>query len=119
MKRDTTIQFTQAIDAWGSADFKPQLQAEIEQHNATQLPLQNCLTYSSVALDEGLKAMILNIEEQAHTITVKAAIFFKGVIAGCSCADDPTPVDTVDEYCELLFKIDKQSGCADVTLINS
>jgi hypothetical protein len=44
-------------------------------------------------------------------------VFFSGIITGCSCADDPTPVETQNEYCELLFAIDKATAETTITLL--
>jgi hypothetical protein len=40
------------------------------------------------------------------------------VIAGCSCADDPTPTNELDEFCELQLDIDKLTAVATVTLLD-
>jgi len=50
-------------------------------------------------------------------IRVKAGIFYTGVIAGCSCADDPTPIDEQNEYCVVQFDIDRTTADATVTLL--
>jgi hypothetical protein len=44
-------------------------------------------------------------------------VFFSGILSGCSCADDPTPVEAQAEYCELAIAIDTASGEADVTVL--
>ena len=81
------------------------------------LPLQQGLTISSHATDRPIQAMILNLSEDADLIRVKAGIFYTGVVAGCSCADDPTPNVEQNEYCVLQFCIDKQSAEATVLLV--
>ena len=43
--------------------------------------------------------MLLSASEDAGLLRVKAGIFYTGIIAGCSCADDPTPIDELNEYC--------------------
>jgi len=48
---------------------------------------------------------------------VKAGIFYKSIIAGCSCSDDPSPIDEVDEHCEVMIEIDKRSAEATITLL--
>lgn len=81
------------------------------------LPLQQGLSRSSHVSGDALEAVVLGAAEEAQCIRVKAGIFFQGIIAGCSCADDPTPVDEQTEYCVLQFDIDKQSADTVVTLI--
>lgn len=102
-----TLQFTQSVRAWGTPRFEAVLKDEIEQLDPGLLPLQQCLSVTSHAADGPFKAMILGVSEEADAIRVKAGIFFSGIVAGCSCADDPTPVEEQHEYCELLFEIDK------------
>lgn len=53
--------------------------------------------------------MILDQSEDADLIRVKAGIFYTGIIAGCSCADDPTPIAEQSEYCVVQLCIDKAS----------
>jgi len=49
---------------------------------------------------------------------VKAGLLYAGIIAGCSCADDPTPIDEVTEYCVVRFDIDKATAETKVTLLS-
>lgn len=111
------IQLSKALNAWGTPDFEDVLKREIEQLDAGQLPLQQGLSTSSYALDNSLSAMIISVSEQAGVIYAKAGIFYSGIIAGCSCADDPTPVDENSEYCEVQFNIDKVTADTTVTLV--
>lgn len=110
-------QMTRALAAWGSPDFKTVLKQEIETLGAGQLPLQQGLSTSSYALDTQLSAMIIDVIEAAECLRVKAGIFYTGIIAGCSCADDPTPVDENAEYCVVQLVIDKTTAETTVTLL--
>ena len=104
------ILLTKALKAWGTADFRNILKAEIEQLDASQLPLQQGLTTGSYAVANKPEVMIISASEGKNVVRVKAGIFFTGIIAGCSCADDPTPVDEQNEYCEVLLDIDRATG---------
>jgi hypothetical protein len=110
-------QMTRALAAWGSPDFKMVLKQEIETLGAGQLPLQQGLSTSSYALDTQLSAMIIDVAEAADCLRVKAGIFYTGIIAGCSCADDPTPVDENTEYCVVQLVIDKTTAGTTVMLL--
>ena len=44
-------------------------------------------------------------------------IFYTGVVAGCSCADDPTPVEEQHEYCEVLIEINRATAEAVIRLL--
>ena len=42
---------------------------------------------------------------------------YSGIIAGCSCADNPTPVSELNEYCEVQLEIDKKTAETKVALL--
>ena len=111
------IRLIEVLDAWGTPDFSETLRAAIEAMDASQLPLQQGLATTSHALDAGLKAMIIGFSEEPQVIRAKAGIFYSGIIAGCSCADDPTPVDEQHEYCEVRLDIDKETAETRITLL--
>ncbi|MEZ5541890.1 MAG: hypothetical protein R3F42_07590 [Pseudomonadota bacterium] len=49
-------------------------------------------------------------------IHARAGLFYTGIIAGCSCADDPTPVEEQAEYCVVDITIDRLTGAATIRL---
>ncbi len=102
--------------AWRTEAFPQVLKAELEKLGLKELPLQQGLSASSVALDDELQAVILSVEETGTHVDVHAGIFYTGIIAGCSCADDPTPMDRVDEYCEIHVRIDAATGESTIRL---
>lgn len=104
-----------SLQAWDSPGFRDVLKREIEQLGVGKLPLQAALTSSSHALDEGFSVMILGVDETPTHLHATVGVFFSGVIAGCNCADDPTPVEPQHEYCELRLSIDKASSSTTVT----
>ena len=111
------IQLTKSLDAWNTAEFEDVLQQEIAQLDSDLLSLQQGLTISRHVTDRPVQTMILDLSEDAHLIRVKAGIFYTGIIVGCSCADDPTPIAEQNEYCVLQFCIDKTSAETTVTLV--
>ncbi len=111
------IQLPNALHAWGTPEFEAVLKQEIEQLDPRQLPLQQGLTASSHVTDRPFKAMVIAVREEAGMIRAKAGIFYTGIIAGCSCADDPTPIDEQTEYCVLQFDIDCATADTRVTLL--
>jgi hypothetical protein len=114
---DSAIRFAEALRAWRTPNFNATLVREIERLDADLLPLQQALTRSSYVAPRRPSAMILGIAEESDRIQATVGIFFAGIIAGCSCADDPTPVDEIDEYCEVRFDIDKHTAAVTVTLL--
>lgn len=113
----TVIVLPGVLQAWNSADFEQTLKREIEALDSRLLPLQQGLTHSSHASGEQFHTVILRVEEHPDAIEVKAAIFYTGLIPGCSCGDDPTPDESYAEQCELRFEIDKHSAETKVTLL--
>lgn len=112
------IRLPNALKAWGTPGFEAILKQEVEQLDAAQLPLQQGLALSSQVTDRPFHAMVIAAHEAPGAIRVKAGIFYTGVIAGCSCADDPTPIDEQNEYCVLQFDIDRATADASVTLLD-
>ena len=106
-----------SVLAWKTAEFSAVLKREIEQMDAGHLPLQQGLSSSSYVTDRPFQAMIISVGEEAGLIRAKAGIFYTGIIAGCSCADDPTPIDEQTEYCVLQFDIDRTTAETTVTLL--
>ena len=106
-----------ALSVWGTPSFEETFKCAIVQMDAALLPLQQALAQSSYTDGANRSVTILSISEEADAILVKAGIFYSGMIAGCSCADDPTPVDEQTEYCEVQIAINKQTAEATVTLL--
>lgn len=111
------IQLPNALNAWGTPEFERVLKQEIEQLDAGNLPLQQGLSVSSYVTDRPFQARIIAASETDGLIRIKAGIFYTGVIAGCSCADDPTPVDELNEYCVVQLDIDRVTAKATVSLL--
>ena len=111
------IRLDKTLLAWGSPDFKAVLKQEIEHINPEALPLQQGLSTSSYVIDTPFTAMINSVTESENLIRVTAGIFYQGVIAGCSCADDPTPINENNEYCEVQLDIDKATAVTTIALL--
>jgi len=100
-----------SVRAWDTTDFPATLKRELAGH-ADELPLQQALSGTSAVADEAITVVLLSAQADAARIHAKVGIFFGGILAGCSCADDPTPVEAQTEYCELLLMIDRTTGNA-------
>lgn len=112
----TMIQLTKALQAWDTPAFAQVLKAELETLDKTLLPLQQGLAVSSYVSDSKHTAIVLGVSDDREAIRARVGIAYSGIVAGCSCADDPSPVDENPEYCVLLLTIDRQSGQATVAL---
>ncbi len=107
-----------SLKAWNTEDFNAVIKQEVCALDSDLLPLQQGLQYSSYVITDRLAVTILNTQERASDIMVKAGILYNGIIAGCSCSDDPTPIDETNEYCEVLFCINKHTANTTVELIH-
>lgn len=112
------MQLQKTLNAWSSAAFDNIARQEIRALNPDLLPLQQGLSHSSTASAERLDVRIISVAASDHQLRLKAGLFYTGIIAGCSCSDDPTPQDEINEYCEVLFEIDRSSGAATVSLLS-
>ena len=113
-----TISFARALAAYGRDNFEGILKKEIEALGVDGLPLVKGLSGSNYVAGDKVQAMIISVTADARHVRVKAGIFFAGILTGCSCADDPTPVEEQNEYCELMFEIDRTSAHATVALLS-
>lgn len=107
-----------ALSVWGHSEFEETLKRELMRLGIADLPLQAALTSGSQAIDRPISVIIKRIDDAGPVVSVTVGIFFKSVIAGCSCADDPTPMNELDEFCELQLDIDKMTAAATITLLN-
>lgn len=101
-----------ALHAWKSPAFAAVLKDELEALGGAELPLQQGLTTTSMVSDAPIQVMVLGAAEEPDRLCVRVGVFFAGIVAGCSCADDPTPIEPQPEYCELLLVIDKATATA-------
>ena len=112
------LKLKQSLAAWQTASFNSIFKSELQAISATLLPLQAGLSQGGyVAEDEGFTVIVLNTCENDKSIEVKTGISYASIIAGCACADDPTPLDLLSEYCELQILIDKMTAETSINLI--
>ncbi len=111
-----TVHLPRSVAAWGSPDFAPTVKEELRVQRAG-LPLQQGLRGSSYVTDDSFEVLVRSSSEGQDAIALSVGIFFSGVVAGCNCADDPTPVEANTEYCELRLRIDRGSGETQVWLV--
>lgn len=111
------MQLPRSLRAWGTEAFPEVLREEIAAIEIAELPLQQGLTTSSHVVDRPPQVMILGLAEEPDALLITAGLFYAGVVAGCNCADDPTPMEENPEYCEVRFRIDRESGAASVALL--
>jgi hypothetical protein len=106
-----------SLAAWGTPEFEETFKREVGRLTAEMLPLQAALTHGSYASDRVNGVILLSTSESADSVIIKAGLHFTGVIAGCSCADDPTPNNETVEYCEVRIELDRKSARASISLL--
>lgn len=112
------IRLANALTAWGTADFEAVLKRELEELDADLLPLQQGLSLSSHVAATPFRVRVIRVSEEGDALRARVGVFYSGIVGGCSCADDPTPVDEQSEYCEVQFAIDKRTAEASVALLD-
>lgn len=112
------IRLAASLAAWGSPAFESTLRDELVRSGAAALPLQAAVTYGSCVADRPLGVMIKQVDDTAQRLCIKVGVAFHSIIAGCSCADDPTPENEIAEFCELLLDIDKMTADTSITLLD-
>lgn len=111
------IRLVNALRAWGTPSFEDVLKQEVAQLDLAQLPLQQGLTTGNQVSPAPLTMTIHHVAETAGSIRVRAGIFYRSVIGGCSCEGDPTPTSENEEYCEVQLDIDKISAATTISLV--
>ena len=112
------IKLSKTAKAFGTDEFKKIAKDEIQAINPSLLPLQQGLSLSSYVSNNAFNVVILNTSENIDVFQIKSGIFYTGIIAGCSCSDDPTPSDEQNEYCEILLNINKTTAETTITLLD-
>lgn len=96
--------------AWGGLDFEAVLKAELAAVGAAALPLQGGLRRGSVVVEAPVEVMFLSARERGGRLRIRVGVFYAGILAGCGCADDPTPVEAEPEYCVLMLDLERGTG---------
>ncbi|AHK78183.1 glucosamine--fructose-6-phosphate aminotransferase [Ectothiorhodospira haloalkaliphila] len=109
---------SRSLKAFGSEGFAQVLKEEVSGLGSGVLPLQQGLRTGSNSLDGGLEIMVLRSKEAPAILRVRIGIFYQSIVAGCACADDPTPVNENTEYCEVDVEIDRRDGRARFNLVD-
>ncbi len=100
--------------AWGGPDFEAVLKAELAAVGAVALPLQGGLRRGSVVVEAPVEVMPISAREHDGRLHLRVGVFYAGILAGCGCADDPTPVEAEPEYCVLMVELERAGGCGRV-----
>ena len=117
----TEVALPAAAAAWREGDrerFATLLCRELAALPSERLPLIAALERGSAVGDGALRPSLLAVEAVTEGgVEARVGLFFSSIIAGCACADDPTPPDEITEYCELRLNLARSGHCA-VELVN-
>ncbi len=112
-----SVRLPETLSAWGTSRLAEVFKREAATLDVAALPLQQALTHGSHVLEQGLEFVLLEAHSDEAGVRLRAGVFFQSVVAGCSCADDPSPVPPLTEYCELLFHIRRPDGDTRIALL--
>ncbi|MEW6446342.1 MAG: hypothetical protein ACOZAQ_08295 [Pseudomonadota bacterium] len=110
------LKLDSSLAALNAPDFPLILLDELNRQDALSRPLQQGLTYGSVALLDKVKLGVLERREDERAVRIRIAAYYASLITGCNCIDDPSPLSELPEYAELSVEIDRVSGAASVAL---
>lgn len=111
------LRLTRTLNAKDSTDLAAIFKQELAQLGRDYLPLQQALRQGSSVLDTPLTVLMHEAHSSDQQLHIHAGIFYQSVTAGCSCADDPTPLNEHTEYCEVQVFIDTRDARASVMLV--
>lgn len=117
MTSTACIKFSKAVTTADPAEVANLLKKELEHMDGLSLPLQQALSRSSYTDGKDFAVTILSVQRNVRGLQARAGILYQGIIAGCNCADDPTPQSTIDEYCEIELVV-SENGNTTVRLLN-
>jgi len=100
----------QSHAALGSKHFDATFKQELAAQDNFAQQLQQAMQFGSCALLDDVEIMLNKIAVDDAQILVQTGVFYHSIIAGCNCADDPSPVEKNNEYAEICVIIDRQSA---------
>ncbi len=98
--------------AFNHERFEATVKQELAAQDDFAKLLQQTLQFGSYALLDELEIMLNKIEADDAHIRIEIGAFYHSLIAGCNCADDPSPVEKNNEYTEISIIIDRKNAAA-------
>ena len=97
---------------------KPALRDELRALPDDVLPLQQSLRHGSIALKDELEPLIYACRRTGDDFELDCELFYHSIVAGCQCADDPSPEERLTESVRLLISLRAPDGTAQIRLEN-
>lgn len=105
--KSVVVRLAQSLSQWQESGFEQILKSELKALAPGRLPLQQGVLQGGYADPSQLEVSLLQKAESAEQLSLRVALFFHEIIAGCSCGDDPVSEPV---YCELEVLIDRQTA---------
>jgi len=109
------IILSQSIKSFGTNQFHSDLKKELAAINKAELPLYQATTQGGLVDNQQVSISVLSSKEKIQIIEAKLSVFFDETVGGCSCGDPPMKVNN---YCEILLEINKQTAIANFVLLS-
>jgi len=106
--------FSDCLQARGTAAFSRELKAALLGLDAGALPLHAGVTQGGYVDDSNLDATVLDVTDDGTEIRARIGVFFTEVVGNCACGDEPVPVQT---WCVLQVAIDTTTATASFSVL--
>jgi len=97
------------LRAWPGDDFSEALKIQLAELGSDDLPLAAAMTQGGQIDDSEISFSVLGVDETVDALNAKVGVFFKEVVGGCNCSEDPVAHNT---YCEMIVEICRKTGNA-------
>lgn len=106
------------LAAWPDGELVTILNEELAAADPAWLAPERLLARGSHVVSRP-RFIILGSQADDKRVTLHLGVFFQSVIAGCACADDPTPEDRIEEYGELRLTLDRHDAHAEIEPVDT
>tara|TARA_Y100001935_G_C17229408_1_gene469588 strand:- start:439 stop:780 length:342 start_codon:yes stop_codon:yes gene_type:complete len=109
--------FFESIEKWNDDSFDSTFNREINKIPLEDLQLIKAIKHGNYIHELPLETIILNKKKEYKTLYIKSGIFFNSITSGCNCSDNFNTNNILNEYCELLFKLEENGDVVEISLI--
>ena len=109
------IKLAASLGNLGDDAFARTLKTELEGLTMGSLPLEKGTTQGGQVDDSDISVTVIDAFDRETSIQAKVGVFFREIVGGCSCGDEPVAENA---YCEILVSIDKETAVAEFSVIS-
>lgn len=106
--------FSDCLNARGTAAFPAELKAALLGMDAGVLPLQAGVTQGGHVDASDLDATVLDVIDDGAEIHARVGVFFTEMVGNCACGDEPVPIQA---WCVLRVAIDTTTATASFSVL--